>query len=538
MGRTIYVYDEGAQAWRPYCTAMIFSAARPASPHVWLMGGALLLLVSRLTMQWLLLRAGFEALSADEFGRSVLAAQWARAPYALWHGFWLPFHTYLVGSAVGLHWELLWVPRALAIGFGLCSIGLMAWLGRRLFNSWRVGGIAALLLMLNPVHLWLSTTPLTEIMHTALLLACLVGAVGYLQSGRHVDLAGGTLALALANGFRFEAWMSSAVWSLLFVGIAGWRVWQGSARREAGVLVLAALVPWLFPVMWMAESVRATGHPLAFSQAITTYKLTWYGPSRSFANYLPPLLQMDPLATVLTLPALLGVLATSRRRAERRWFVAVAGLPFALFLALHGGQQEPPGNYLRYLAPFLFMGYPALAWLLVRVATLGTTPRWRTGLLAGLLGLVVCVQVPQSLRFSNDPAAQGVAVGRHIRALRAADVRLGSRPVLIELAYWQYLAIHVGANDLEGILYDRPLDFERRASTSMLLAPPDVVRACLAARDISMLVLESEALRAVAEIQLGLTPAQTVNGYTFYPLPEREEPASTPCTLAIGSLEG
>jgi hypothetical protein len=40
----------------------------------------MLLLIARLGLQALLYRSGFEALTSDEFGRTVLAARWAQQP--------------------------------------------------------------------------------------------------------------------------------------------------------------------------------------------------------------------------------------------------------------------------------------------------------------------------------------------------------------------------------------------------------------------------------------------------------------------------
>jgi hypothetical protein len=86
--------------------------------------GVLLLL--RLVIQALLYARGFESMTADEFGRTVLAARWAEHPYLLWgEGPWLPLFMYMHGLALKLVWELLWAPRLITILFGLASIVLV-----------------------------------------------------------------------------------------------------------------------------------------------------------------------------------------------------------------------------------------------------------------------------------------------------------------------------------------------------------------------------------------------------------------------------
>ncbi len=86
--------------------------------------GLVSLVSGRLFLQVMLYRFGFMSLSADEFGRTVLAARWARDPHAVWSGVWLPFHMYLFGAALRLKWEMLYVPRIIVTVFGFISMTL------------------------------------------------------------------------------------------------------------------------------------------------------------------------------------------------------------------------------------------------------------------------------------------------------------------------------------------------------------------------------------------------------------------------------
>src|SRR3954453_21558905 len=93
-----------------------------------------LILAGRLALHVLLNRAGFVALTADDFGRIVVAAQWAQHPRAIWHGVWLPLYTYMFGSLFWLDWNLLYLPRIVSIAVGLLAIILMYHLSTCLFK--------------------------------------------------------------------------------------------------------------------------------------------------------------------------------------------------------------------------------------------------------------------------------------------------------------------------------------------------------------------------------------------------------------------
>src|SRR5262245_39883947 len=93
------------------------------------------LIALREVLQVALYQAGFLALTADEFGRTILAARWSKAPYLAWYGPWLPFHMYFFGLALRLAPDLLWTPRLIVIMFGALSICCMYILAAHLFQN-------------------------------------------------------------------------------------------------------------------------------------------------------------------------------------------------------------------------------------------------------------------------------------------------------------------------------------------------------------------------------------------------------------------
>jgi 4-amino-4-deoxy-L-arabinose transferase-like glycosyltransferase len=419
---------------------------------------------------------------------------------------------------------------------GVASIFISYRLAADLFENRAVGLISALLLSVNPAHLWLSSTPLTELLNATLLSAAVWAGVRYLKNGQRGALWAAAVSLAAANGFRFEAWLISALFTLaLLLQAAGLLRQKKLSGRMALALAGAGALPWLFPLAWVIGNYLATHDPLYFLNAIKDYKLQWYGGGVFYARYVTTFWGLDPYLTALGLVGLAAALLRGRRRLARLWYGAAAVIPLAIYIASHGGQSEPPGNYVRYLGQFTFIFYPALADLLVWLAQALKPARLRVGLLTVLLVVMTVTQVRAALRFTNDPAAAGLAVGLAIRRLRAQDPTLAGRPVLIELAYWQYLAIHTGANDIDQIMYDRVLDTTTRQTTSLLLTDLPAFRACLQTYRIGYVIVQAAELRAIIETQLQLQPTQVVNGYAFYPVSAGllDEPAAAVCPLPL-----
>lgn len=175
------------------------------------------ILVVRLFIHFALYHAGFISLTADEFGRTIVAAEWVKHPTWEWKGAWLPFHRPLIGLFLKLHWELLWTPRIVTIIFGLLSIVFMFLLTKKLFDSYVVGLISAGLLSVNPLHVWLSSVPLTEMVSLTLVLIGVWAFVGYMIDAKAKYLLVAGIMLGFASGFRIESWFFSAILSLFLL---------------------------------------------------------------------------------------------------------------------------------------------------------------------------------------------------------------------------------------------------------------------------------------------------------------------------------
>ena len=327
--------------------------------------------------------------------------------------------------------------------------------------------------------------------------------------------------LTLANGFRYESWMISIVFSVYLIGEGILHFWhRDSDIRQFLTLMIVAAIPWVFPLGWIIGNYIKIGDPLYFLTYQTWYKPTWYGQSRSYNYYLQTFLRIDPYATVLSIVGLITCLFRYRKSRDVQCFVAMVVIPFSVFACLHGGQIEPQSNYFRYLALFIFITYPAIACLIDLAINFVAKSQAQRGMLLMLIACTMAsTQTYTTFQFVNDPAADGLKVGQRIRALRREYPSLSQRPMLIEGSYWQYLAIHVGANDISHLVYDRYLDFERSPSPSLLLSDIETVRSCLAFYNISHIIVKSPELVEVIENGLGILPSEEVNNYVFYQVP-------------------
>lgn len=327
---------------------------------------------------------------------------------------------------------------------------------KKLFDSYVVGLISAGLLSVNPLHVWLSSVPLTEMVSLTLVLIGVWAFVGYMIDAKAKYLLVAGIMLGFASGFRIESWFFSAILSLFL--LINNIVIEKFTNRYVFLFMSSS---WFFPLAWIVGNYLTTGDPLAFVKVIRAYKLQAYGQEVAYERYLSAFLHIDPYITLLGIGGIIACLKSRKRFLAKLAYVSVTLVPLGIFIGLHGGQLEPPGNYLRYLAPFLFFFYPALSYLLFVSVQVLNIAKLREYVLVGCLAVMITTQLTTTFQFTNDPSAYGLAVGEMIRQLRQANPEIADRPVMIELSYWEYLAIKVGANDIDTIMYDRDLDYRR-----------------------------------------------------------------------------
>jgi len=360
----------------------------------------------------------------------------------------------------------------------------------------------------------------------------LAALVYHLRGGGPRTILVSATLLGLACGFRYEGWM----FAIPYTGLLIFRAVTVQGRSgDRTVVLAAAALPWVIPDLWIWGSWVATNDPLQFLHTIRSYKLAWYGGERSYAMYPRAWWRLDPWATMLIpLGCMVSMLRTRRDPpiAVIGWLYVISTL---VFVALHRGQVESTNNSVRYTGPFLFVGYP--------FALIAIDALWRRfqptssslrQLAFGAIALgALAGQVRGAFAFIPDGNAAGLAVGRAIRDLRAIDHVTPPRTAMIELAYWSYLAVHVGADDVDSIVYDREIDLAQRRSSSLIRVNWPALRACISQWDVGYIAARTPELRAILERHFGSATAVKVGDWEIFRMAPNVGPsdAGVPCPL-------
>jgi hypothetical protein len=252
-------------------------------------------------------------------------------------------------------------------------------------------------------------------------------------------------------------------------------------------------------------------------------------------------IKIDPLYVTLIIVILITLLTLKKQVSGIGWYLWITIAPMIIFVFFHGGQTEPEGNWIRYLAPFLFMTYPLIAAsILSIIRQFIRSPQFQKIVLMIIISCLVFIQVHTAFNFTNDPAAEGLQLGIELKKLRQNNPLSTGKPVIIELQYWQYLATEVGMNDITTVLYDRPLDLEFRKSKSLIISNPELFQDCIKDYDVAYIAVQSPDLKAVIEKKFSFPVISNVNNFSIYNVikdhPSQKSATLDPCLHVLGQV--
>lgn len=191
-----------------------------------------------------LLATGFSRLSNDEATR-VLMSLALTPENALAPWIWPPLHRILLGLALRLHEDVVWVPRAFSVVLALGVLAAVVALAARLSRDPLVPLAAALLALVTPYRLLIGSVPMADILMLLLVLAGAERVLAWLQGGSAGALLAGCALVGLATAVRYEAWFIAACLGLMLA----WRWWRGQ-RVSFPALAAAGVMLSAFPVFW------------------------------------------------------------------------------------------------------------------------------------------------------------------------------------------------------------------------------------------------------------------------------------------------
>lgn len=296
-------------------------------------------------------------------------------------GFWLPLYQFISATLnIFVHNGFYSGKIVSAVcGVGAClfvyAITLL------LTGDRRAAFITFLLIALNPLHIFYSTSAMTDVPHAFLVLATL-----YFVLKQNWVIA--ALFAALAGLTRVESWMFIVIIPFL------------QLVRERRVSLLGIIIMTLPPLFWLYVSWKATGNALACFQQRQQY-LDWLltmNPTiahfslRNVARDLAILLISSELLVLIACFAAGWLIVRHLRRwtmANEMQMIFPVVTFFFVFLALllvaYMTHQQPI-IFPRYGLILFTIGLPVLTWAMVR-AHQQNGPLFRRLLIAGV---VVC----------------------------------------------------------------------------------------------------------------------------------------------------
>jgi hypothetical protein len=418
------------------------------------------LVLMKTVLQFSLYLAGYAAYAADDFGRSLSADYWLfyRKFDLGWEGWlglgesgWLPFSDYLFGLGLAVNRDLYLTPKFINLLVSGLAVIAVYFLARELFGR-TAGFITASLFAFQPWNVWLGISGMTSDLPSVMLIT-LFGLFLYrwMEKDEPRDLFLAAGFLSLANGFRYENWLFSLVFSLhiVFSVLLRWKRSRLGAQSVAIALGALTIIN-IFPIIWMAASHYVLGDWLpALSRTNTDYVSS--DTVRQKISIPVLALASFPFEVGLSTGGILLFLR-SRRRQSLYGYLLLLAATFLLFTFVVKGRLPADGaGVSRNLLPFVVFLLPFAGFLtaqLLRGVRLGRTQNVVVGCL-----IVVIIGTFDIIRAFNYPSPfpkDALHAGWVIRGLQ----KLGQIPengrILIERTKdWGDLGIVALANKPE-----------------------------------------------------------------------------------------
>jgi uncharacterized membrane protein len=419
----------------------------------------MMLILAKTVLQLGLYFIGYAAYGADDFSRSLSADYWLyyRRFDLGWEGWlglgasgWLPFSDYLFGLALAFHRDLYLTPKIVNLAISGIVVIAVYLLGRELFGR-TVGLLTASLFAFQPWHVWLGMSGMTSDLPSVLLIALFaMFLVRWLRTGAPRAFLASAGFLAVANGFRYENWFFSVIFSLLvvFTGVARWR--RGCLDgRWVTVGICALTLISAFPIYWMITSQLVLGDWLPALHVTNAWMVSLMDSTGSTAasavplavNQSPRMAQISMLALAAgSFPAELalsigGVALLLKSEGRKRFgsYLVVIVATFLLFALVFKGRLPASLVFARYLLPFMALLIPFAGFLLVQLCRV---PRpWQSKAAVAACVVLLTTATLDIGRAFNYPAMfpkDAIAAGWTIRHLQENGTVPESSKILIE----------------------------------------------------------------------------------------------------------
>ena len=356
-------------------------------------------------------------------------------------------------------------------------------LGRELFGR-TAGLLTAALFAFQPWHVWLGISGMTSDLPSVLLITLFgVFLVRWLQTDALWNLLTAAGFIGVANGFRYENWFFSAVFSLLvaFVALSRWR--RGRlTRRWVTVAVCTLIIVNIVPIIWIVSCYLVLGDWLPALHTTNAWMVAFMASSTSTTgttiplsvNQSPHIAQINmlvlalgsfPVELALSIGGVAMFLSADRRKPLCQYLVTLVATSL-LFAVIFKGRLPGSLVFARYLLPFMVLLLPYAGYFLVR---LFRAPRpWQNEATIATCMILLTAAAVDFGRAFNYPAVfpkDAIGAGWSVRSLQESGTISDRDKILIERATdWGDLAIVAIANRPERFVLMNELIYQQLSS--------------------------------------------------------------------------
>lgn len=208
-----------------------------------------------------------EVIDSDAVSRVFIAEVWLLSPTWISNGIWGPFHTYLNALPIYFFNERVISPVFVHSLIGSLIVIPVYRFSERLFNI-NTGIVASLIIAFSPVVVRSSLQPMAEVPHAFFIATGMLFLLnGFQNEDKRIKwflLSG--LCMTIASGFRYEAWLLIALFSLVIVLNGKWKS------------ILWFWVPsMIFPSIWMLGNYLEFGNIIYGADYATYYNTVVHG---------------------------------------------------------------------------------------------------------------------------------------------------------------------------------------------------------------------------------------------------------------------
>jgi hypothetical protein len=421
---------------------------------------------------------GFRAVSDDDFSRTVIAEQWARAPRLDPTGTsWLPFPFWVTGAAMKLAGRGIDTARASAALLGVAA-ALLVYVAARWLGASRVaatGGAVAAAVFPWSARLGVATVP--ELPTAALTVAAMAALAPPVDLRRRIL---GGAALLAATLSRYEAWPVA-------LAFAAFCVLDAREREQGKLLLVAAALAVAGPVAWMAWNQAAHDDALHFWARVSSYRQALGtgaegGVASRLWAYPVAMVREEPevvalfVAGAAALALRHGLSALRARLAPQARPAAVALVQIAALSLALVKDGAPTHHPERALLAALILVALAGASLAVEALSPGVDAPRSARLLRNAMSVALAfVPVAGLIRAGRPPWDLARREGEEAMGRAAARAARPGEPILIEVADYGYLAAMAALGRPEDAIADRSVD-PREARVASSFADAEVLR--------------------------------------------------------------